>query len=80
LRNVERVNEVLTMHMGPGYILVNLSIEFNDSIRAEQLESVIAKMDKDIRQQFAHVKRVFLKRNLGNLPSDCLDKYGSRFV
>ncbi len=46
----------------------------------EQLESVIAKMDKDIRQQFAHIKRVFLKRNLGNLPSDCLDKYGSRFV
>jgi len=30
---VEHVNEVLTMHMGPEYILVNLSVEFNDDIR-----------------------------------------------
>jgi len=59
--SVERVNEVLTMHMGPEYILVDLSIEFNDSIRTEQLEPVVAKMDKDIKQQFSFVKRIFIE-------------------
>ena len=58
---VERVNEVLTMHMGPEYILVNLSVEFNDSIRTEQMESVIAKIDSDIKRQFMYVKRVFIE-------------------
>lgn len=58
---VERVNEVLTMHMGPEYILVNLSVEFNDAIRTEKMESVIANIDKDIKQQFKNVKRVFIE-------------------
>ncbi|QMU61577.1 MAG: cation diffusion facilitator family transporter [Gammaproteobacteria bacterium] len=58
---VERVNEVLTMHMGPEYILVNLSVEFNDDIHTEQMESVIAHIDKNIKQSFVNVKRVFIE-------------------
>ena len=60
-RGVEKVNEVLTMHMGPEYILVNLSVEFNDEIRTEQMEKVIAKIDKEIKQKFENVKRVFIE-------------------
>ena len=58
---VERVNEVLTMHMGPEYILVNLSVEFNDEIHTEQMESVIAHIDKNIKKNFVNVKRVFIE-------------------
>lgn len=58
---VERVNEVLTMHMGPDYILVNLSVEFNDEIKTEQMESVIAHIAKNIKQNFINVKRVFIE-------------------
>jgi len=58
---VERVNEVLTMHMGPEYILVNLSVEFNDEIHTQEMESVIAKIDKEIKQEFSYVKRVFIE-------------------
>ena len=60
-RSVERVNEVLTMHMGPEFILVNLSVEFNDDIRAEKMEGVIAKIDKEIKQKYKNVKRVFIE-------------------
>ena len=59
--SVERDNEVLTMHMGPDYILVNLSVEFNDEIYTEQMESVIAHIDKNIKQSFVNVKRVFIE-------------------
>jgi cation diffusion facilitator family transporter len=58
---VERVNEVLTMHMGPDYILVNLSVEFNDEIQTEKMESMIAHIDKNIKQNFVNVKRVFIE-------------------
>lgn len=32
MHGVQKVNEVLTMHMDPKYILVNLSVEFSDNI------------------------------------------------
>ena len=58
---VERVNEVLTMHMGPEYILVNLSVEFNDANQTEEIEGVISQIDKSIKQSFKNVKRVFIE-------------------
>ena len=58
---VERVNEVLTMHVGPEYILVNLSVEFNDEIRTQQMEKVISSIDNQIKQSYPLVKRVFIE-------------------
>lgn len=58
---VEHVNEVLTMHMGPDFILVNLSVDFIDRATADQIESAIGEMDKSIKQRFPQVKRVFVE-------------------
>jgi len=58
---VERLNEVLTMHMGPDFILVNLSVDFQDTIVASDLESLIAGLDSTIKQEFPAVKRVFIE-------------------
>jgi divalent metal cation (Fe/Co/Zn/Cd) transporter len=58
---VEHVNEVLTMHMGPHFILVNLSIDFRDDIPAGDLENEIAMIDKQIKDTFPNVKRVFVE-------------------
>ncbi|NQT92145.1 MAG: cation transporter, partial [Lentisphaerae bacterium] len=40
---VEHVNQVLTMHMGPQFILVNLSVDFADQTPASDLEETIAR-------------------------------------
>ncbi|MFT7590045.1 MAG: cation diffusion facilitator family transporter [Limisphaerales bacterium] len=58
---VEKVNEVLTMHMGPQFILVNISVEFNDEARITTIENTIADMDDKIREEFPRVKRVFIE-------------------
>ncbi|WP_445618990.1 cation diffusion facilitator family transporter [Kushneria sp. Sum13] len=58
---VEVVNEVLTMHMGPDFILVNLSVRFNRSMPAERLERVIAELDKNLKQQHDEIKRIFIE-------------------
>ena len=59
--SVEHVNEVLTMHMGPDFILVNLSVEFRDSITAIDLEAEIAAIDRSIKEAVPNVKRVFVE-------------------
>jgi cation diffusion facilitator family transporter len=59
--SVEHVNEVLTMHMGPDFILVNLSVDFEDQTTAERIESVIGDMDRSIKQRFPQVKRIFIE-------------------
>jgi divalent metal cation (Fe/Co/Zn/Cd) transporter len=58
---VEQLNEVLTMHMGPDFILVNLSVDFHDAITTGDLESLIVGLDTAIKQQFPAVKRVFIE-------------------
>jgi len=58
---VEQLNEVLTMHMGPDFVLVNISVDFDDAIAAGDLESLIAGLDAAIKQQFPAVKRVFIE-------------------
>ncbi len=58
---VQHVNEVLTMHMGPDFILVNLSVDFSDAASADQVESAIGEMDRAIKQRFPEVKRIFIE-------------------
>ncbi|MEE9303082.1 MAG: cation diffusion facilitator family transporter [Thiotrichaceae bacterium] len=58
---VEQVNEVLTMHMGPNYVLLNISIDFDDDIPTGTLEVVIASLDAKIKKSFPEVKRVFVE-------------------
>ena len=58
---VNHVNEILTMHMGPDFILVNISIDFKDEIQATDLEVTIARMDQNIKTAYPNVKRVFVE-------------------
>ena len=63
--SIEQVNEVLTMHMGPDFILVNLSVNFRDSITAGDLETEIATLDRAIKEADPRVKRVFVEAEAG---------------
>lgn len=60
-KNIEHVNEVLTMHMGPEFVLVNISIEFNDAANATEIEETIAHLDAAIKKEFVNVKRIFIE-------------------
>jgi len=58
---IDNINEVLTMHMGPDFVLVNVSIDFRDDIPAGDLENMIAEMDARIKERYTTVKRVFVE-------------------
>jgi cation diffusion facilitator family transporter len=58
---VEHANEILTMHMGPEYILANISVDFRDSITAPEIEAAISEIEGRIKETFPAVRRVFIE-------------------
>ena len=58
---VENVNELLTMHMGPDFILVNISVRFKRDQLTSELEVTIQQLDKAIKADHPTVKRVFVE-------------------
>lgn len=58
---IEHVNEVLTMHMGPEFILVNISVEFRDGATATEIEETVSQLDTEIKNAYENVKRIFIE-------------------
>jgi cation diffusion facilitator family transporter len=58
---IKHVNEILTLHMGPDFILLNLSVDFVDSILAGDLEDTILRLNRQIKQTYPKIKRVFVE-------------------
>ncbi len=61
MASIEAINEVLTMHMGPEFILVTISVDFADRLTASEIETTIASLDSDIKNQFPTVKRIYIE-------------------
>lgn len=59
--SIKHINEILTMHMGPDFILANISIDFRDDIPVGTIEKTIAELDKNIKAKFPEVKRIFME-------------------
>lgn len=59
--SIQHVNEVLTMHMGPDFILANISVDFADSETADNMKKAIASFDLAIKQKHPQIKRVFVE-------------------
>ena len=58
---VRHVNEVLTQHLGPSDILVNLSLDVDDALPAGEIEQVVGRLDRRLKAQNGNVKRVFIE-------------------
>jgi len=58
---VEHVNEVLTMHMGPDYILANISVDFRNSSTADDIENAVSSLSARIKKDFPQIKRIFIE-------------------
>ncbi len=58
---VENVNELLTMHMGPEFILVNISIRFKRGQLTREIETIVQEIDSAIKAEHKIVKRVFVE-------------------
>ena len=55
------VNEIATMHMGPEYILVNLSVDFASEASSDDVESTVRQLDRELKDALPRVKKVFIE-------------------
>jgi len=60
-KSVSRVNEVLTMHVGPDFILANISVRFKQGLSGEDVQTSIERMDREIKAGCENVERVFIE-------------------
>ncbi|MDP6705629.1 MAG: cation diffusion facilitator family transporter [Alphaproteobacteria bacterium] len=58
---IARVNELLTMHLGPRDILVNLSLDFEDRLSSADVESAVSTLESSIKEAVPEVTRVFIE-------------------
>jgi cation diffusion facilitator family transporter len=58
---VLRTNEVLTMHLGPQEVLLNLSVDFKDAMDSTQVEEAIGELERRIKAAAPQVKRIFIE-------------------
>ncbi|HWI37492.1 MAG TPA: cation diffusion facilitator family transporter [Burkholderiales bacterium] len=58
---VRKVNEVLTMHMGPEFILANISIDIAGDAPRARAHEIIDELGERIKKADSRVKRVFIE-------------------
>jgi divalent metal cation (Fe/Co/Zn/Cd) transporter len=69
---IEHVNEILTLHMGPEYILVNISVDFKDDISADTVEKTVQTLVDEIKKARPLVKRVFIEGEARRSPDHAI--------
>ncbi|GEP11893.1 cation diffusion facilitator family transporter [Methylobacterium gnaphalii] len=58
---VRHLNEVLTQHLGPSDILVNISLDIDDSLPGAEIERLVGRLDGRLKVMNRQVKRVFIE-------------------
>jgi cation diffusion facilitator family transporter len=58
---VAELLELLTMHVGPGQILVNLHVNFKDGLDTDRLEQAIDEVERKIREAVPEAGRIFVE-------------------
>ena len=58
---IKTLNELITMHMGPQNILVNVSVDFADELSSNAVEAAAADINRWIKQAVPDVRRVFIE-------------------
>lgn len=55
------IREILTLHMGPEFILVNMSVDFKEGLESQAIQRTTENISREIKEKFPRVKRVFLE-------------------
>lgn len=59
--NVESIGRLLTMHMGPKDIVVNLEVDFEDGLEDTEVESTIDEIEEAVRQVAPSASQIFVE-------------------
>lgn len=63
---VERIDRLLTMHLGPEEILVNMDLVVDSGLSEAEGEGVVRRVEEEIRRLVPEATRVFIELGLGD--------------
>jgi len=55
------VNELRTLHLGPADVLVNISLDFADSLDSADVEATVSAMERQVKETFPDVSSIFIE-------------------
>ncbi len=58
---VTKVGEVLTVHSSPDQITAMLSVDFDDSISARQVERLVCEIEQEVARSYPLVRRLYIR-------------------
>jgi len=58
---VERVGRALTMHLGPRDVLLNLEVDFVDSLSAEAVAEAVGRIEAAVRTRYPQMTKIFIE-------------------
>ncbi len=58
---IDRINEILTMHMGPRDVLLNLSLDFRSNLTSDEVEAEVTRLERQIKAALPEITRVFIE-------------------
>ena len=60
-REVTGVGEILTVHSAPDQITAMMSVDFDDSITAGQVEAIVDRIECEAAVRWPEVKRLYIR-------------------
>jgi cation diffusion facilitator family transporter len=58
---VERVTQLLTMHLGPDVVILALKVAFREGLTAREIESVTNRVEEKIRAEIPSMRKIFIE-------------------
>ena len=58
---IDHLNEIRSLHLGPHQVLLTLSIDFTGDVPSQRIEAIVTRLDRRIRDRFEIVNSIFLE-------------------
>jgi cation diffusion facilitator family transporter len=58
---VDRVTQLLTMHVGPEVVILAMKIAFRSDMKVEEVEGVIDEVERRVRKKVPNMRKIFLE-------------------
>ena len=59
--HIEKVVRLLSLHMGPHDVVLNLEVTFNDQLSTPEMEAVVDQLEEAVRTEHPQVKYIFVE-------------------
>ena len=58
---IDTVNDIRSMHMGPHDILMTMSLDFRDDVTAGEIEKIVTRIENKTQKKFPEITKMFIE-------------------